>query len=74
MATIAAGVPAFAFQASPEREGDKVVCKRETVTGSLVKSKRTCMTRDEWRNLQDTTRDQADRFIRDTTNMNPPRG
>ena len=44
---------------------EEVVCRREVNTGSLVQSKRTCMTRAQWQvqaeNAQRDAQDQADR-------------
>lgn len=30
-------------------DGDKVICKRQLETGSLVKGRKTCFTRNQWR-------------------------
>ncbi len=45
----------------PEAEepdpGEEVVCRRERVTGSLTRIRRTCMTRNEWNDVEARTRD-----------------
>ena len=44
--------------------GDRIVCRRQPVTGSLVKRERVCHTVDEWQRLaerhNDTARDMVD--------------
>lgn len=41
-------------------EGEEVVCRRQRVTGSLSRVRRTCMTRNEWAELEARTRDAVD--------------
>ena len=39
-----------------DEEGNEVVCRTERLTGSLTRRRRTCMTRNEWAELErDTT-------------------
>lgn len=40
-------------------DADKVVCKRTVDTGSLVKGRRICKTKAEWRSEQDAARQEA---------------
>jgi predicted transglutaminase-like cysteine proteinase len=69
-ATLApAAAPAQAPAASPAAaapvdKSQEVICKREKETGSLVKSKRTCLTRQQWAYVQDTNQ----QFARDLNN------
>jgi hypothetical protein len=61
-ALLAAGAPAMAEQPkrdAPEKvadSGDKMICKRFTETGSLVKSYRTCKTKAEWERERENIR------------------
>jgi len=54
---------ATAAQANDEEEldeedpGEEVVCRTERITGSLTRRRRTCMTRNEWADLEARTRD-----------------
>jgi hypothetical protein len=52
-----ASEPAKAATAS---DPDKVICKRQFETGSLVKSTKTCMTRREWERQASQSRDLGD--------------
>jgi hypothetical protein len=36
-------------------EGDEVICRSERVTGSLSRRRRTCMTRNQWAELERNT-------------------
>ncbi|WP_310496997.1 hypothetical protein [Sandarakinorhabdus sp.] len=58
---IAADTPAAPTAAE---KGKETVCRREKETGSLVKAKKTCHTRDQWAYIDDTNqkyaRDMAD--------------
>ena len=36
---------------------EKLICRKQVETGSLVKGKRTCMTRSEWAKVADAARD-----------------
>ena len=40
--------------AAPVDKSQEIICKREKETGSLVKAKRTCLTRQQWAYVQDT--------------------
>lgn len=55
--------PAGAAEPEPA-PGDRIVCRRQAVTGSLVKRERVCHSVDEWRRLSerhnDTARDMVD--------------
>jgi len=72
----------LAFPASPAMAEDKpkldrndpnaVRCKRLSVTGSLVSSKRICKTNAEWQSIGDQqNRDADDLITRSRAGMNP---
>lgn len=46
---------------------DNVVCKRESLIGSWLQKRRICITRREWQNLQDKTRDGVSQFQKEAT-------
>lgn len=50
--------------AAPVDKSKEIICKREKETGSLVKAKRTCLTRQQWAYVQDTNQ----QFARDLNN------
>lgn len=54
-----AAVPEEAVDPEAEEPdpGEEVVCRRERVTGSLTRIRRTCMTRNEWNDVEARTRD-----------------
>lgn len=57
--------PAAAQPAAvPVDKSQEIICKREKETGSLVKAKRTCLTRQQWAYVQDTNQ----QFARDLNN------
>lgn len=56
--------PAAAPAAAPVDKGKEIVCKRDKETGSLVKVKRTCLTRQQWAYVQETNQ----QFARDLNN------
>ena len=39
--------------------GEEMICRRDRVTGSLTRSNRTCMTRNEWNGVAQRTRSMA---------------
>lgn len=45
---------------------DKVVCRRSTVTGSLVSSKRVCLTKREWVMADEKGRKFAEDLVRNS--------
>jgi predicted transglutaminase-like cysteine proteinase len=59
-----AAAPAAPPAASPVDKSQEVICKREKETGSLVKARRTCLTRQQWAYVQDTNQ----QFARDLNN------
>lgn len=70
LAPAAAQAPAAAPAAAPAVDKSKeIVCKREKETGSLVKAKRTCLTRQQWAYVQDTNQ----QFARDLNNSTTSR-
>lgn len=65
MTPVAAQTPPAAAAAPAEVDKSKeIICKRERETGSLVKAKRTCLTRQQWAYVQDTNQ----QFARDLNN------
>lgn len=61
LAPAAAQTPAAA---PPVDKSQEIVCKRDKKTGSLVKVKRTCLTRQQWAYVQETNQ----QFARDLNN------
>ncbi|WP_372919512.1 hypothetical protein [Sandarakinorhabdus sp.] len=61
LAPAAAQTPAAA---PPVDKSQEIVCKRDKETGSLVKVKRTCLTRQQWAYVQETNQ----QFARDLNN------
>jgi hypothetical protein len=70
-AMLAAQTPAATASPTPseaeEAAAEKMVCKKEIVTGSRSRTKRTCMTQREWNKLHDQTRDAVHEHIRRST-------
>lgn len=64
-----AAAPAAATPAAIDRNKE-IVCKREKETGSLVKAKRTCLTREQWTYVADTNQQFA-RDLNDSTMSRP---
>lgn len=59
-----AAAPAAAPAVAPVDKSKEIICKREKETGSLVKARRTCLTRQQWTYVQDTNQ----QFARDLNN------
>ncbi len=58
-AMVATGGAAIAADpAKPALSDDKVVCKKSVDTGSLIRGKKRCMTRKQWNELAEATRQQ----------------
>lgn len=58
-----AGTVKTAAQGSGKpRERDRIICKRETRTGSLVAKTRQCLTKGDWANQQRYWEDELDRI------------
>lgn len=71
LAPAAAQAPAAApAAAAPVDKSQEVICKREKETGSLVKAKRTCLTRQQWAYVQDTNQQFA-RELNNSTMSRP---
>jgi hypothetical protein len=49
-------------QDAEDDRGDEVVCRTERVTGSLTRRTRTCLTRNEWNDIQARTRDEVNKM------------
>lgn len=56
----AAQVASAATQTQP---AEKVICKREEVTGSLAGFRKTCHTESEWRKIYDDTLTKSQQII-----------
>ncbi len=52
------GAALAAEPAKPALSDDKVVCKKSVDTGSLIRGKKRCMTRKQWNDLAEATRQQ----------------
>lgn len=74
VASSPASTVAPAPSAAEEAAAEKIVCKKEIVTGSRSQSRRTCMTQREWNKLQDQTRDAVNEHIRRSTAGAPSTG
>ena len=44
--------------ATPKERGERIVCKKEPILGTRLKSTRTCRTVDEWRRISAAYQDQ----------------
>ncbi len=62
MADAAATAPATAAPIDPM---EKVICRRTYETGSLVKSKRVCLTKREWVLADEKGRSMAEKMVAD---------
>lgn len=62
-----ATVPPTAAAVDKSKE---IICKREKETGSLVKARRTCLTRQQWAYVQDTNQQFA-RELNNSTMSRP---
>ena len=47
---------------SPDPKDNEIICKREAEVGSLVRKKKTCLTRAEWKLVADGAQDAARRL------------
>jgi predicted transglutaminase-like cysteine proteinase len=70
LAPAAAQAPAAAPAAAPVDKSQEVVCRREKETGSLVKARKTCLTRRQWAYVQDANQ-QVARQLNDSTMSRP---
>ena len=61
MADAATAAPPVAA-AKPADPMDKVTCRRELETGSLVKARKDCRTRREWSRMSDNAQAEAQRL------------
>lgn len=59
--------------AAESKEGSRVICRRDIVTGSRVQKRRTCMTAREWERAGAATRDDVGDYLRKAT-AGAPRG
>jgi predicted secreted protein len=67
-ATVAFAVsaPALADEkdsgAAQETPKEKKICRTETVTGSIIAKRRTCLTKAQWDQLEEANRASVDRY------------
>ena len=61
VALAAAAEPAPSASAGAKPEKEKMICKKEPVTGSLARVRKTCMTQAQWNQLRDQSEEQYDR-------------
>lgn len=76
-ATLGMTAAALAQTASPpateqakseeEKDGNRIVCRRIEVTGSLVKRGRVCRTQDEWNRIAENGNYNARKMVDDST-------
>jgi hypothetical protein len=52
--------------AKDKNDPDKLICRRQVMTGSLVKSTRRCLTRAQWSRLSDQGRRDAENITQRT--------
>ena len=53
---------------------DKMICKRQKVTGSRIAGRKVCMTRREWQAQADQARQSVDRFVNQSGGINQNSG
>ncbi|MDF0546545.1 hypothetical protein PX699_29755 [Sphingobium sp. H39-3-25] len=58
--------------AAPVDDSQKVVCRSEAVTGSIMARKKTCKTKAEWRAFTTETQRQKDKMFQGNGGMLPP--
>lgn len=72
---LAAAIVSPAVAAEPAKPGDdkdKMVCKRETPIGSLIASRKRCMTKAQWTQMERDGNEEARKMIYD--NQGRPSG
>ena len=60
MLILSLAVPAAALAADKAEKRERLICKREAATGSLVKARRNCLTKAEWKRAQENTRQSVE--------------
>lgn len=58
-------VSAQPAQTSAQQSDNEIICKREAEVGSLVRKKKTCLTRAEWKRVAEGAREAAGRLAQD---------
>jgi hypothetical protein len=71
---LAAGTPSAQAAAEPKPAKDEKICKKEQVTGSLARSRKTCMTRAEWNRMRNRGEEDYDRINSHIHPTNGPPG
>lgn len=67
-----AAPPAAPVTRSPAPDpGNKMICRRETPIGSLIQSRKTCLTAKQWQERAVNGNEQARKLIYDNTAKNP---
>lgn len=64
-------VPAQAAEGRQDK--DRIICRKDTVTGSRSQARRTCLTAREWERVGAATRSDVDDYLRRNT-AGAPRG
>lgn len=73
LGTTAAFAPDDAAPAKAEKPaGEKMICRRETPIGSLIASRKTCMTAKQWQARAERGNDEARKMVYD--NQGRPTG
>ena len=62
---VAVATPALADKANVGADKDKLICKRETPIGSLIASRKTCLTRAQWVQREKDGNEEARKMIQD---------
>lgn len=70
LALLALPIPAFAQDtsgpaASPPKPKEKLICRTDPQTGSMIQAKKRCYTRDEWDRLAQGARTMTERMLDD---------
>jgi hypothetical protein len=71
---VAGLVPAVSARAEePKADADKIICKKEVETGSLVQKKKRCFTKAEWARIAEANQAQG-RYIQEHNLLSGERG
>ena len=73
VAAMAMATPAMAGDDKAQDQGaavkEKKICHTETVTGSLISKRRICMTKAEWDQLAQQSKNSVDKFTSKSTGV-----
>jgi predicted secreted protein len=62
---IAVAAPALAAEVKPGADKEKLICKREVPVGSLIASRKTCLTKAQWVQRELDGNEEARKMIYD---------